>query len=103
MGIKIELFDGRVLEQERIVARQVRNIMEFYVKAEQKDKDGVPVMSELEAMEGMVKMVCSFFPKEKTLEDYLWDNYTIDELVELCQATLAQTMGGTEDTPSNKG
>lgn len=92
--VKIELFDGRELTQERVVARRIKNIMEFFMKAEKKDKDGKPVMSEFELIDGMVELACSIFPKEKGLNDYLWDNYEMDELIDLCENIIAQATGG---------
>lgn len=101
--VKVELLDGRVLTQDKIVARRVKEIMEFFMKAEKKDKDGKPVMSELELIDGMVELACSIFPKEKKLADYLWDNYEMEELMELCENIIAQATGGSvEDTPSEQ-
>lgn len=101
--VKVELLDGRELTQEKIVARRVKEIMEFFMKAEKKDKDGNLTMSELDLIDGMVDLACSIFPKEKGLSDYLWDNYEMEELMELCENIIAQATGGSvEDTPSEQ-
>lgn len=99
--VKIELNDGRVLTQERIVARRVKDILSFFMKVEKGEKDGS--MSEFEVVEGMVKLAVSIFPKEKKLEDYLWDNYEMVELMDLCEDIITQATGGAVQDGSPSG
>lgn len=97
MAVKLTLKNGKELKQDFIAAGTVRKVMKFGQRLEKGD------VSELEAIEKMTEMVVELFPAEKKLEDYLWENYEMQELIEFAESALTQvTSGGKEVEPSTE-
>lgn len=95
MAVKVTLKNGEELKQDFVSARTVRDVMKFGVSLES------GTVTVLEMMETLVEFVVKLFPDKEGLEDMLWDEYTAEELTDVCQAVLFQvTGGGAQEEPS---
>ncbi len=59
--IKLENAEGKVVEYKagKIMARTTRDAMKMYSEMEQVDKDGNPVLSEIEQLDLMIDLVAN--------------------------------------------
>lgn len=97
MAVKVTLKNGTELKQDFVPARTVRDVMKFGMSLESGK------VTVLEMMETLVGYVVKLFPDEQGLEDMLWDEYTAEELTDICQAVLFQvTGGGGQEEPSSE-
>lgn len=101
VSIKLENQEGKLVEYKagKIMARTTRDAMKMYSDMEQVDKDGNPVLSEIEQLDKMIELVAdSIFKRvDEVTPEAILDGIEGDKLTDVLQATIMGAMGITEE------
>src|SRR5699024_12371422 len=92
VSIKLENAEGKVVEYKagKIMARTTRDAMKMYSEMEQVDKDGNPVLSEIEQLDLMIDLVAnSIFKRvEEVTPEAILDGSEGDKLTDVLQDAI---------------
>ncbi|MDN6569856.1 MAG: hypothetical protein L0L22_02560 [Staphylococcus equorum] len=101
VSIKLENQEGKLVEYKagKIMARTTRDAMKMYSEMEQVDKDGNPVLSEIEQLDMMIDLVAdSIFKRvDEVTPEAILDGIEGDKLTDVLQNTIMGAMGITEE------
>lgn len=101
VSIKLENQEGKLVEYKagKIMARTTRDAMKMYSEMEQVDKDGNPVLSEIEQLDMMIELVAdSIFKRvDEVTPEAILDGIEGDKLTDVLQNTIMGAMGITEE------
>lgn len=101
VSIKLENQEGKLVEYKagKIMARTTRDAMKMYSDMEQVDKDGNPVLSEIEQLDKMIELVAdSIFKRvDEVTPETILDGIEGDKLTDVLQNTIMGAMGITEE------
>lgn len=101
VSIKLENQEGKLVEYKagKIMARTTRDAMKMYSEMEQVDKDGNPVLSEIEQLDMMIDLVAdSIFKRvDEVTPEAILDGIEGDKLTNVLQNTIMGAMGITEE------
>lgn len=101
VSIKLENQEGKLVEYKagKIMARTTRDAMKMYSEMEQVDKDGNPVLSEIEQLDLMIDLVAnSIFKRvEEVTPEAILDGIEGDKLTDVLQDVIMGAMGITDE------